>query len=191
MDQFRAAVEVFVENRRRMVVALVADKVPEYATEDVVSEVMVSAFGSLSTISGVATGQFVNWLKRIVVFKVADFHRSGEGKPRTDSIHNSDDDEEGPFIQIIDHGADRAGEIEVEMVFVEVLGSRSPLHQRAIELRIDDHPSIETAEILGEELESGEIESDGRTTMTPANVDQIYSRFKKDMKKALGLESRN
>lgn len=190
-DQFRAAVEVFITNRRRMVVALVADKVPEYATDDVVSEVMLSAFESLSTISGVATGQFVNWIKRIVVFKVADFYRKAEGTPRADSIHTGDDDEEGPFIQIIDKGADRSGETEVQIIFQEVLDSRPPVHQRAILLRIEGYSSIETAEVVNEELQSGEIESDGSSKMTPANVDQIYSRFKKDLKKALGLEGKS
>ena len=68
------------------------------------------------------------------------------------------------------------------------LGAYSQAHRRAIELTIEKYPSIEVAEIINEGYESGEIEKDGSSAMTPANVDQIYSRFKKQMRMALGME---
>ncbi|OJU93694.1 MAG: hypothetical protein BGO23_13780 [Solirubrobacterales bacterium 67-14] len=188
-DQFELAVGIFIAGRERMVRAMVGGKVPSHAVDDVVGEVMVSAIESLSRIEGIATGQFVNWLKQIVIFRVADFHKKLEGKPKDEPIGSAGDDgtDDDWLVELVDHGADRSGEVEVLIVFREVLESYGDAHRRAVWLRIQHFPSIEVAETINRGYGTGEIEKDGSIEMTPANVDQIYSRFKKQMRKRLGL----
>lgn len=187
-DEFVQAIGIFIIRREPMVVAMVADRVPAGAVEDVTQEVLASALESLSSIKGVATGQVVNWLKTIVSFRIADFHRKLEKRLPVESIdgNGQGDDEDHWVIQLIDPDADGTGKTEVLMLFTETVNELKPPHQRVVMLRIADYPSKEVSEIINDGYRSGEIESDGKSTMSPANVDKIYSRFKETMDGKLG-----
>ena len=166
---------------------MVADKVPTQSVEDVVQEVLVSAIESLSRINGTVTGQFVNWLKQITAFRIADYHKSAGKHAGNESI-DKDGDEDDWFTELASPDADRSGEVEVLMVLNEVLESYSAIHGRVVMLRIEGVPSIEVAEIVNDEFGPAGSEADSKNEMTSQNVDKIYSRFKKQMREALGLE---
>lgn len=174
-EEFVRWVGIFVARRLPMVEGLVALKVAPEHQEDVVQEVLASALGSIHTIRGEHTGEFVNWLKAIVTYRIADHHqwlkRERDRVEHADEPHSG---EEGDFVLEITDPDDHYAGFEMAEMVARRLAERSDLHQRAIRLRIEGYPSREVAETLGED-----------SRMTPANVDQIFSRFRRDLRRDL------
>ncbi len=142
--------------------------------ENVIQEILLNALESAHRIKGSHVGEFVNWLLTIARYRVVDYYerlsRSRENERSADAPVAGDD---GHVLDLAD-GEDEYGAVAMLDLIREVLAGRSPTHRRAIELRMDGHPAREVVGMMG----------DG-SHMTPANVDQIFSRFRKDVKKEL------
>lgn len=170
-------VSAFVARRLPMVRGMVCRKVDrEQDRDDVVQEVLASALGSAHTIRGEHPGEFVNWLKTITSCRIADFlGRLVRDRERLESADTPISRDDGQHQLELPDSEDGYGELEALDVVFRVLVTRSETHQRAIRLRIEGYPSKEVASVFTEE--------DGG--MTSANVDQIYSRFRKELKAEL------
>lgn len=175
-DEFIHWVRVFVARRLPMVRGMVRLKISHQEDqENVEQDILVSAMESAHRIQGSHPGEFVNWLKTIARCRIADYHeRRKRGEQHETPMEiSSSDDEEAHALEIADL-EDEHGAIGVYDLVHRVLATRSEVHRRTIELRMDGHPSREIPGILG----------DG-AGMTPANVDQVFSRFRKELRAEL------
>lgn len=155
------------------VVRRVRMRVPAQDVEDVAMTAMLAAIKS--AFDGVAVGQFVNWLHRIVDRRgIADYHRRREGEP----IHNPLPTEHVGEEEVWGEEPaeeDETGAVVVRSVIDDCLAALGqPSHRDVIELNVfqdlgaadtaarvnDDHPDLDPA-------------------MSEANVHKIVSRFRK------------
>lgn len=172
-DEFIHWVRVFVARRLPMVRGMVRLKIshPE-DQENVEQDILVSAMESAHRIQGSHPGEFVNWLKTITRFRIADHHERKKRREDHETpmeISSPDDDE--PHLLEIPDLEDEHGAVAAYHLVHRMLADRSEVHRRTIELRMDGHPSRDVVRILG----------DG-AGMTPANVDQVFSRFRKELR---------
>jgi len=157
---------VLVYGRWANVRRRVALKIPSADVDDLTGDIIAAAFES--AFDGESVGQFVNWLNTITQRKVADYHRRGPGHTKTVSIDGGEEGEGGREIEDPGEG----DFVETADVIEGVMGALSAPHRRVVELNVlDGHPAGEVA---------------GRVPdMTEANVHQIASRFRRDLRAAL------
>lgn len=165
-DAMTAAVGIFAWGRQGMVMGLLGLKnVPEKDREQVFMEVI---HGTLkASFDGVSVGQIVNMIKTITRYRTADYFEKNKSGLRSEPLPEPGGDD-GPEFGIPDDGFD---EFEVRELVESVLETRSPEHRRVIELRLEKFPSKEIAEMM-------------EVSMSPANIDKIFSRFNRDLKTA-------
>jgi DNA-directed RNA polymerase specialized sigma24 family protein len=115
-------------------------------------------------------GEFVNFIKTVTSRRIADWARKNKHQIKTDSLDVDDEDSRGP------EPAGNLGDPESSAILRDamkrVLDRRSEEHQRVILMRIAGKPSRMVVEAI-----------EGQTV---ANVDQLYFRFRKDLKAELG-----
>lgn len=186
-DAFRTAISIFVNKRSPMVRARVALKVPPGDVEDLVGTVIVSAIASISTIEGSLPGEFVNWLKAITRFRIADYYREREGDPDLSSADAAGREDERWLEELVDTAND-IDAVPVIDAYRRVLGTRSPVHGAAIELRVQGYSSRETADEINRRMEHGLLERGNQ--MSPPNVDQLLRRFRLELAADLDGEDR-
>jgi RNA polymerase sigma factor (sigma-70 family) len=158
-----------------IVKARVVAKVPAEDVEDVTMEVLKSIVRG--GFDGKLIAEFGAWVRTVTRRRIADYHRERERQPRLDSIDSGDDERTGP-----EPIAEEETATAVIIDAVErVLAGRSELHQRVIRLYgpgmcgFEDLPAAEVCERLA---------ADG-DAVTADNVAQIWSRFKRDLRKDL------
>lgn len=176
MEEFRAGTAAFIWARQPMVKGLVARKISDrQLREEVVNEVLVSALESTHSLRASHTGEFVNWLKTIVHCRCVDAIKKQKRKERHEFAADArpDGEDDGWVFEIADLSDEQDAVATIELVG-ELLASRSTVHRRAIELKMDGYPSTEISEMLADQ---GGI--------SPANVDQVFSRFRKCLKTRL------
>ena len=150
-------------------------KVPAEAVDEVVGKAFLSAF--IGRIRGESYGEFRSWLNTIVDRRIADFHRR---KNRPDEValaseHEGDADVWGEMPQV----EGEAGAVETAVVIEQVLGTLGDVHRRVVEIyAFDQATAEETADQVNGELAPN-------PAMSKDNVHQIYSRFRKDLIRAL------
>lgn len=172
-DEFVRAVTIFVWKRKPWIEYRVAVKIGNHEDgKDVVQDVLRSVFESAHRITGSHPGEFANWLKAITRNRIADFIvRRKRQREREQMVPPVLDEEDGYLPEIADLN-DEYGAVDTNDVVEQALAGRSDAHRRAIELRMDGYPSREAAGILsGEDL-----------PMSPANIDQVFSRFRKELR---------
>jgi DNA-directed RNA polymerase specialized sigma24 family protein len=158
----------------------VALKIPRQDVEEVASQVLESAIAGAirAPFEGAEVGQFRAWLHRICVFRIADYHRSREGKPGVDPLPGSGGEDEGP------HGPepsvpDATGELFAGAVVETALEELNPTHRRAVEiagssgLGFEGVPAREAAEMINDQLQLS-----GNDSLTDVNVHKVLSRFR-------------
>jgi DNA-directed RNA polymerase specialized sigma24 family protein len=157
-------------------------KVPCEDVEDVTAAVIESAISS--SFDGRAIGQFVSWLNTITQFRIADYHRSREREGK--AVPFPEEHEAAEEIW----GAIGSEDPELEAIAVReacgrVLETRSQVHRHVIklygphELNCMAYSAAETAEHV--------MAAHPGETMTEANVHKVWSRFKDELERELGL----
>lgn len=159
--------------RKPWIESRVADKVGDREDrQDVVQDVLGSVLESAHRIRGSHPGEFANWLKAITRNRIADFvARKKREREREQIVAPVVDDEDGHVPEIADLN-DQYGAVDAVDLVERALAGRSDAHRRAIELRMDAYPSREVASIL---------DSEG-LPMKPANIDKVFSRFRKELR---------
>lgn len=154
------------------IVRRVRMRVPAADVEDVAMTALLAALKS--SFDGVAEGQFVNWLHRIVDRRgIADYYRKRETEPDQTPLpteHAGEDEIWGdePAEQ------DETGAVDVQSIIDEFLGGLSDAHRDVVEHNVfEDLDANDTADQVNED------HPDLDPPMSQANVHQIVSRFRK------------
>ncbi|MGK2932279.1 MAG: RNA polymerase sigma factor [Solirubrobacterales bacterium] len=143
--------------------------------EDVAAKVMENVI--TSSFDGESVGQFVNLMKTMAVRRSFEFNQKA-GKAKKDVAYDADDPEGRTGLP---SNPGDSGETEVKMVISAVMAKMTPVHQDVVELRIQGFKSKEVAEMIND----GEHQLD--KPMTDANADQIYKRFRDELRRELGM----
>lgn len=171
-DDARSALAILCWRHFDDVVRRVRMRVPAQDVEDVAMTAMLAAIKS--AFDGVAVGQFVNWLHKIVDRRgVADYHRKRETEPATNPLPTEHAGEEEIWG---DEPAeeDETGAVVVRSVIDECLEELGqPAHRDVIELNVfTDLGAADTAARVNDD------HSDLDPPMSEANVHKIVSRFR-------------
>lgn len=173
--QFEAAVRIFIFKIRPRIESIVTLRIKDPTDCDqVIGEALTDAVRNASTINGRHYGEFFNWVKRIAHLRVADHYKRAKSRARFVPLGPGEDDDRAAV-----DPPDPDDEIEavgIRLVIDEVLRTRSATHVEVIQRRRRGEP----AKKIAEDLDRG---PDGE--MTAANVDQIFSRFRKDLDREL------
>lgn len=171
-DRARSALAILCWRHFDDVVRRVRMRVPAEDVEDVAMTAMLAAIKS--AFDGVAVGQFVNWLHRIVDRRgIADYHRKREAEPATNPLPTEHAGEEEVWGEEPGE-ADATGAVVVRSVIDECLEALGqPAHRDVIELNVfDDLSAGDTAARVNED------HADLDPPMSEGNVHKIVSRFR-------------
>lgn len=147
--------------------------------EQLVGDVFESALKSAAGHSGSHIGEFVNWIKTITKYRIADFHKTRK-KSRDDvSLDGGDGEDAHAPPEPSETGAvDRS---PLKFLRDELLAELPPPHRAAVICRLCGLSSKEAAARVNA---TSDLEE---TRMTPENVDQILSRFRKVLRKRYNM----
>ena len=158
-----------------LIKAKVALKVPTEDHADVVIEIQTSLI--YSSFEGKLIGQFGAFLRTISDRRIADYWRSRSRRPDTTSIDASQEDPDRPDVEPA--AEDETGLVELLAVVEAVLATREPMHQKVIRLY---GPEVAGFMNLTAAETKAAIDGDGSgDTVSEANVNQIWSRFRRDV----------
>lgn len=172
-DLMAEAIGIFAFRRENWIMAKIDNKnVPFKDQDQVFMDVIASTLAV--AFKGGSVGEMVNLIKRVMQFRIADYFEKNkhdlDRRPRTDPDGNIYDD-----IEDID---DDLPGTELRMLIQSLIDQEQPRTQRTISLRIQGYPSKEAAAKVTEEFPDDD-------EMTFMNVDQIFSRFRKQLKRLL------
>lgn len=177
-DCARSALAVLCWRHFDDVVRRIRLRVPAQEVEDVAMTVMLAALKS--SFDGTSIGEFVNWLNRIVARRgIADFHRTGEDKPKPEPIPEENLDDEGVFGEQPSE-ADETGALAVQSVIDECLEPLSEAHRDVVQRNVfDDLAAADAAARVNAD------HPDLDPPMSTDNVHQIVSRFRQCVREKL------
>ncbi len=166
------AVYAFVYGRLPMIETMVALKTPPHVRDELVATILSDVCISASrSFEGEHVGQFVNYIRTVTSRRIADHTDREKKRLSTDPLgpFEGEDDLWGPE----PNGTTGLPEDELlaKEAIESVTSTRSVEHQRIIVLRRAGLPSKEIAERL--------------PGVSVANIDQVFSRFGKDLRKML------
>jgi RNA polymerase sigma factor (sigma-70 family) len=173
-SEVRAATGILVFRRYDQQLAFVQKKVKhredaEDILGDIIADMLRAAF------RGEYTGEFFSLFFVIRDRRIADFYKKAGREPEIESPSGDDRN----LIETLVETGDFTGESDVRMLLEDALSGHSERDRMLIRLRIDNHPAKAVAKKVNESGIGGD------TTMTPANVDQIYARFKHKLRPEL------
>jgi DNA-directed RNA polymerase specialized sigma24 family protein len=183
-DEARAALAILCWRHFDDVVRRVRLRVPAEDVEDVAMTAILAAIKS--AFDGVAVGQFVNWLHRIVDRRgVADYHRRREGMPAVNPLPTEHAGEEDVWGEEPAE-ADESGAVVVQSLIEECLEALAqPAHRDVIELNVfNDLSAADAAERANAD------NPDLEPPMSEANVHKIVSRFRDCLRRKLADDDR-
>lgn len=160
--------------------AVVAERVPIKEVEDVAGDVVEGALKSLkregARFQGSTQAEFRGWLRRIAYYKRADHLDTKSREVKTTILPSEHTDDDGVWGKEPSVGDPNEALGSWELFAVEI-AKLDPAKQRVVELNVfEDLASRDIADRVNEELPGLD------PPMTPANVDQIISRFRKDLR---------
>ncbi len=165
-DSARTALQLLVFGYWTHVAFQLERKLPAHVVDDVTGDVIVRAIQS--AFSGHSVGEFRSWLNTITDRAIADFYRLRGRRPEETPLEP--EGEEGGAREPV--GADSRGFVEVQAAIESLLEAMRPDHRRVVELVVfEDRPASVAA-----------IEVEG---MTPDNVYQVVSRFRRRLRELL------
>ena len=168
-DALKLALAVLVHGYWSTVLKRCSMKVNENDVEDVAARALDSAIAS--AFDGSSTGEFVSWLHTIVDRRIADYHRSKEGKPLNVPLPTEHLEDEEVW-----------GHEPAESFQGDAIDAQRALETAYCELRAE-HSQVIDLYVLGP---YGAAEAAGRIDgMTEDNVHQIASRFQRRFRELL------
>jgi RNA polymerase sigma factor (sigma-70 family) len=165
----KRALAILVYGYARDVERRMALRLPSHAVEDAAHDALVRAISA--AFDGISVGQFRNWLGTIVDRTAVDWFRKRGRRPvetLLPSEHLGDEESWGEEPA----SASEAGAVELQLIVDEIMAQLSATHRTVVELHVfDGFSASEVCERV-----------DG---MTPDNVAQVASRFRKRLRDAL------
>lgn len=177
-DAERLALEILAFGLEGFVAAVVAEKIPSQDVPDLACDVLEGALKSLrregARFRGHTLSEFRGWLKRIAVFKRADWlDRQPPPAQPLISEHEGDETVFGTEPATPDF-ADGVADLDA---FDQEMAKLDERKRLVVELRLlDDFSSNDTADRTNQAF------PDWNPPMTASNVDQIVSRFRKNLR---------
>lgn len=170
-ESLSVGIYVLVKQRLPMVQGMVARKTPEHLRKDLVDEIFGDICESATRgFDGDHMGEFVNFIKTVTSRRIADSVRKNKRQIKGDSLDSDDEDSWGP------EPAGNLGDPESSAILRDamkrVMDRRTEEQQKVILMRLAGKPS----KLVVEHFEG----------QTVANVDQLYFRFRKDLRAELG-----
>ena len=148
------------------------DDAEEIASETI-KDVLKSAF------EGVSPGEAVNLMKTILSRRIADYHDARSRKPPPVALPEESDDDEH-WAPDAATSPDDKGVIFLQDLIDRALESLRPDHRLVVELKVfQKYSSKETADLVNQKFPNLD------TPMTDQNVDQIATRFRKELREEL------
>ena len=174
LDAMRTAIQVFcfglyglVRARVRMKMERASDADVEAVSASVIESAMLAEF------SGESVGELRALVTTILSRRVADYYRSARGGAREDPLPDEHAADESIWGRVPEAAEELSGVWARDLVG-RSLDGLSRAHREAVARRIDGYSAREAAELVNERF-GAEL----ATPMTPQNVDQIYSRFRR------------
>jgi DNA-directed RNA polymerase specialized sigma24 family protein len=166
-QEVRTGTGILVFRRYDQQLAFIQKKVKRLEdAEDILGEAIAGMMKL--AFKGTHTGEFFSLFFVIRDRRIADFYKKAEAEPEFAGPSGDDDN----LIEILVGTGDFAGESEVRMVIEATLSTFSERDRMVVRARIDDQPAKDVARMVNESGIGGD------SVMNPANVDQIYARFK-------------
>lgn len=170
-DQVRVATGIFVQSRlgqlrNRARLKVDDDRDVEDIVQDTIEDTLRAAF------RGESPGELFSMMNTILKRRIADFYARREGTP---VFAGPDADGNDPLDAVADAEDDITGLLSQAVVDEELAGC-SDRDRMVVEMKIGGYASQEIADQVSA---SGH---DGAEGMTQANVDQIFSRFRKQLR---------
>lgn len=164
--------------------AWVRIKVPAADVEDLTQTVMESALKS--AFAGTTVGEFVSFLKVITQRRIADFFVRRERELEADPLPEENPENEGVF-GATPHTGPEQDAVLIRECFGRALEDRSALHQTVI--RLYGPPELGCEGLAAREAAAATERVHPGSSMSEANVHQIWKRFKTDVEDELGMGS--
>ncbi len=177
LDAARLGLGVFANRRFTDLARIASSKMPSWDdAEDMAAQTIRDVFRA--RFDGEAVGEAVNFIKRVLARRIADFYDSR--KP-VDRLPEEDDSEKGPRAPdaAVDQG--EIGRVDAQDCVDRIYGSLEADHHRAVV----DHYVFEgyTAKETAEKVNTFFPDLD--PPMSDQNVHQIASRFRSDLRDEL------
>lgn len=176
-DGARSALGILAFRRYDDIRRRVLIKVPPEDADDVTSEVFASAIKS--AFDGTSVGEFVNWLKTITRFRIADYHRGRPDQPDLRLAEDQEGDEEAWGKELSED--DFSDRVDTEDLIEQSMSDLSAPHRAVVEFYVFGGLS---AKKTAEEVNMF-CEDELTKPMTEANVYQIGKRFRDRLRKLL------
>lgn len=165
----KRALAILVYGYAKNVERRMLTRLPRWAAQDAARDALVRAI--TSAFDGTSEGEFHSWLNTIVDRTAVDWFRRRERRPvetRLPSEHAADEEVWGREPE----SPSETGAVALQLILKEIMAELSPTHRKVVELHVlDGHPA---ADVCGQ--------VDG---MSPDNVAQIASRFRKRLREVL------
>lgn len=174
LDAMRVGIQVLTFGLQGLVRSRVRVKMerrPEVDVDMVTAEVIGGA--ELVAFRGETIGEFRTLLNRILARRVADYYRSLRGQADQDPLVEEHGGEEEVWGDVLRDPGDFSG-IEAHDLLDRHLAELSPAHRAAVGRRLAGYSAREAAELV-----NNHFDEELPTPMTPQNVDQIFSRFRR------------
>lgn len=148
-------------------------RMPRWAAQDAAHDAIVRAI--TSAFDGTSEGEFHSWLNTIIDRTAVDWFRRRERRPnetKLPSEHAADEEVWGREPE----SPSETGAVELRLILDEVMAELSPIHRQVVELHVlDGYTADQTCERVA--------------WMSPDNVAQIASRFRKRLSQVLEATS--
>jgi DNA-directed RNA polymerase specialized sigma24 family protein len=151
--------------------------------EDIVGQAIAHAINP--TFSGGSAGEFFSRVWTILDRRIIDFLRKQGRSPQTSSLDSYDDGKPDPYVVTPAGGGDFVDGFVLREEWGKVIADMSPRNVEIVRLRAQGYSAKEVIELMQNDG------IDGADELTVANVNQVYSRFKRDSRDSLAGDSGN
>jgi DNA-directed RNA polymerase specialized sigma24 family protein len=176
-EAMREGLAVIAQRRLGDMIRRAKIKVPEPDAEDVAMLALGEAV--LARFEGSSVGEFVNLQRTILARRIADYHQKAERSPDMVELpeEHRDEADEGRHRRDAAVSDPEVGAVDAQDVIDQVLGGLSAEHRRTAELYVfKGFSGEETANQVNQEF------PDSNPKMSVDNVQQIASRFRKNLR---------
>jgi RNA polymerase sigma factor (sigma-70 family) len=174
----KRALRLLVVRNERDVHRRVSLKVPPADVEDVTQQALISAIAS--AFAGESVGEFRGWLNRIVKRRIADYHRDRKREPDTTALVEEHGGEEDVWGQEPESVEPDEREVELRVEVARLINELSAPRQAVVILYCYmEWPAAEVSAEVNERF------PDLPTPMSDNNVQQIGSRFRRELRERL------
>lgn len=156
-------------------------RIPPEDVDDVIGVVLESAIRS--AFDGRSIGEFRSWLRVITQRRIADYYGDRERRPPTEPLAADVDDYDEKW-GVEPAVGDESAVIALREIAGRLLDERNPIHQHVIRLY---GPNELGYMGLGAAEAAATVADAHATTMSEANVHQIWRRFRADFHDELGM----